>query len=144
LQEENEIPELSTFKLQENTSAETPVIPSFESIRPLSDRAIPETQMTFKTEVITENRPPRTELMARNKEREGRIREYTMRMKSPNGLNELENEPAYLRRKVTLDEGTHSSENTVSRTISKEVTDENGNTRIELRTNNPFLHDNVD
>ena len=144
LQEENEIPELSTFKLQENTTAETPVIPSFESIRPTSDRLIPETQMTFKQEVITENRPPRTELMARNKEREGRIREYTMRMKSPNGLNELENEPAYLRRKVTLDEGTHSSENTVSRTISREVTDENGNTRIELRTNNPFLHDNVD
>jgi len=144
LQEENEIPELSTFKLQENTTAEIPAIPNFESIRPLSDRAIPETQMTFKTEVVTENRPPRTELMARNKEREGRIREYTMRMKSPNGLNELENEPAYLRRKVTLDEGTHSSENTVSRTISREVTDENGNTRIELRTNNPFLHDNVD
>ena len=144
LQEETEIPELSRFKLQENTSAETPVIPSFESIRPNSDRLIPETQMTFKTEIVTENRPPRTELMARNKEREARIREYTMRMKSPNGLNELENEPAYLRRKVTLDEGTHSSENTVSRTISREVTDENGNTRIELRTNNPFLHDNVD
>jgi len=142
--QEPEIPELSTFKIQENTTAETPVIPSFESIRPLSDRAIPETQMTFKPEVVAENRPPRTELMARNKEREGRIREYTMRMKSPNGLNELENEPAYLRRKVTLDEGTHSSENTVSRTISREVTDENGNTRIELRTNNPFLHDNVD
>ncbi len=142
--QEPEIPELSTFKLQENTSAETPNIPSFESIRPTSERAIPETQMTFKQEVVSENRPPRTELMARNKEREGRIREYTMRMKSPNGLNELENEPAYLRRKVTLDEGNHSSENTVSRTISKEVTDENGNTRIELRTNNPFLHDNVD
>ena len=144
LQEENEIPELSTFKIQENTTAEIPAIPNFESIRPLSDRAIPETQMTFKTEAVTENRPPRAELMARNKEREGRIREYTMRMKSPNGLNELENEPAYLRRKVTLDEGSHSSENTVSRTISREVTDENGNTRIELRTNNPFLHDNVD
>jgi cell division protein FtsZ len=142
--QEPEIPELSKFKIQENTTAETPIIPSFESIRPLSDRAIPETQMTFKPEVVAENRPPRTELMARNKEREGRIREYTMRMKSPNGLNELENEPAYLRRKVTLDEGTHSSENTVSRTISREVTDENGNTRIELRTNNPFLHDNVD
>jgi hypothetical protein len=142
--QEPEIPELSTFKIQEHTAAETPVIPSFESIRQTSDREIPETQMTFKTEVVSENRPPRTELMARNKEREARIREYTMRMKSPNGLNELENEPAYMRRKVTLDEGTHSSENTVSRTISREVTDENGNTRIELRTNNPFLHDNVD
>ena len=97
-----------------------------------------------KPEVVSENRPPRTELMARNKEREARIREYTMRMKSPIGLNELESEPAFMRRKVTLDEGTHSSENTVSRTISREVTDENGNTRIELRTNNPFLHDNVD
>ena len=142
--EENEIPDLSIFKIQENTTAEIPVIPSFESIGQTSDRLIPETQMTFKPEVVAENRPPRTELMARNKEREARIREYTMRMKSPNGLNELENEPAYLRRKVTLDEGTHSSENTVSRTISREVTDENGNTRIELRTNNPFLHDNVD
>lgn len=142
--QEPEIPELTTFKLQENTHVETPNIPSFESIRPTEDRVIPEVQMSFKPEAVAENRPPRTELMARNKEREARIREYTMRMKSPSGLNELENEPAFMRRKVTLDEGTHSSENTVSRTISKEITDENGNTRIELRTNNPFLHDNVD
>jgi cell division protein FtsZ len=142
--EEPEIPELSTFKIQENTETETPFVPAFESIRPTSDREVLEVQMTFKQEVATENRPPRTELQARNKEREARIREYTMRMKSPNGLNELESEPAFMRRKVTLDEGNHSSENTVSRTISREVTDENGNTRIELRTNNPFLHDNVD
>jgi cell division protein FtsZ len=142
--DEPEIPELSTFKIQENTETETPFIPAFESIRPTSDHEVPEVQMTFKQEVATENRPPRTELQARNKEREARIREYTMRMKSPNGLNELESEPAFMRRKVTLDEGNHSSENTVSRTISREVTDENGNTRIELRTNNPFLHDNVD
>jgi len=142
--DEPEIPELSTFKIQENTETETPFVPAFESIRPTSDREVPEVQMTFKQEVATENRPPRTELQARNKEREARIREYTMRMKSPNGLNELESEPAFMRRKVTLDEGNHSSENTVSRTISREVTDENGNTRIELRTNNPFLHDNVD
>ena len=142
--DEPEIPELSTFKIQENTETETTFIPAFESIRPTSDREVPEVQMTFKQEVATENRPPRTELQARNKEREARIREYTMRMKSPSGLNELESEPAFMRRKVTLDEGNHSSENTVSRTISREVTDENGNTRIELRTNNPFLHDNVD
>ena len=142
--EEPAIPELSTFKIQEYTETETPFTPAFESIHPTSDREVPEVQMTFKQEVATENRPPRTELQARNKEREARIREYTMRMKSPSGLNELESEPAFMRRKVTLDEGNHSSENTVSRTISREVTDENGNTRIELRTNNPFLHDNVD
>ncbi len=142
--EEPAIPELSTFKIQEITETEASFTPAFESIRPTSDREIPEVQMTFKQEVTIENRPPRTELQARNKEREARIREYTMRMKSQTGLNELESEPAFMRRKVTLDEGNHSSENTVSRTISREVTDENGNTRIELRTNNPFLHDNVD
>ena len=142
--EEPAIPELSTFKIQEITETEASFTPAFESIRPTSDREIPEVQMTFKQEVAIENRPPRTELQARNKEREARIREYTMRMKSQTGLNELESEPAFMRRKVTLDEGNHSSENTVSRTISREVTDENGNTRIELRTNNPFLHDNVD
>jgi cell division protein FtsZ len=142
--EEPAIPELSTFKIQEITETEASFTPAFESIRSTSDREIPEVQMTFKQEVAIENRPPRTELQARNKEREARIREYTMRMKSQTGLNELESEPAFMRRKVTLDEGNHSSENTVSRTISREVTDENGNTRIELRTNNPFLHDNVD
>jgi len=142
--EEPAIPELSTFKIQEIPETEASFTPAFESIRPTSDREIPEVQMTFKQEVAIENRPPRTELQARNKEREARIREYTMRMKSQTGLNELESEPAFMRRKVTLDEGNHSSENTVSRTISREVTDENGNTRIELRTNNPFLHDNVD
>jgi cell division protein FtsZ len=143
---EPEIPELTTFKLKVNeTTSEEPVAPIMNMSRPVENEA-PAVSMTFKQEEqhLTEHRPPRTELMARNKEREARIREFTMRMKSPQGLNELESEPAFVRRKVALDETPHSSENTLSRTISKEVTDENGNVRIELRKNNPFLHDNVD
>lgn len=143
---EPEIPELTTFKLKVNeTTSEEPVAPIMNMSRP-AENEVAAVSMTFKQEEqhVAENRPPRTELMARNKEREARIREFTMRMKSPQGLNELESEPAFVRRKVALDETPHSSENTLSRTISKEVTDENGNVRIELRKNNPFLHDNVD
>jgi cell division protein FtsZ len=143
---EPEIPELTTFKLKVNeTTSEEPAAPVMNMSRP-AENEVAAVSMTFKQEEqhVAESRPPRTELMARNKEREARIREFTMRMKSPQGLNELESEPAFVRRKVALDETPHSSENTLSRTISKEVTDENGNVRIELRKNNPFLHDNVD
>ncbi len=89
------------------------------------------------------DRPSRTELISRNKEREMRIREFTIKLKTPSGLSELENEPAYARKKISLDSAPHSSESTVSRFSLNESTDENGNKRAELG-NNPFLHDNVD
>jgi len=142
-EEELDLPEISTFKMKEVEMPEA-VTPTFNTELPIDETHVTPAHVTFHAETVTENRPSRTELMQRNKERELRIREFTMRMKSPNGLNELENEPAFMRRKVNLEEGTHSSEVTVSRTISKEVTDADGNTRIELRTNNSFLHDNVD
>ena len=61
-------------------------------------------------------------------------------MKTPSGINDLENEPAYKRRKINLDEVTHSSENPISRfTLSN---DENG--KPKLNDDNSFLHDNVE
>ena len=77
----------------------------------------------------------------RNKERENRIREFTAKLKSPSGLADMENEPAYLRRKVTLDQGISSSDSSVSRFTLNESVDENGEKKEELRNNNPFLHD---
>jgi cell division protein FtsZ len=63
-----------------------------------------------------------------------------MKLRSKNGVQELENEPAYRRRAMPLEDVQHSSESQVSRfTLS---TDENGETG--LRSNNSFLHDNVD
>jgi cell division protein FtsZ len=52
----------------------------------------------------------------------------------------MENEPAYKRRNVSLDNVPHSSESQVSRFTLTE-TDEK---KIEIRPNNSFLHDNVD
>lgn len=78
----------------------------------------------------------------RASERLARIKELSAKLKTPSGLNDLESEPAYLRRNVTLNKTQHSSESNVSKysvNDDKENKDNNG-----LKSNNSFLHDNVD
>ena len=79
-----------------------------------------------------------------NRERLRNLRDISQRIKSPQGLTELEKEPAYKRRNVKLDQLAHSSDSEVSRYTLSEDRDENGNSRGGLRPNNPYLHDNVD
>ena len=75
----------------------------------------------------------------RNKERIARLKELSMKLRTPSGIHDLETEPAYLRKKQALDAAPHSSESQVSRYTLGE---ENGETQI--KANNSFLHDNVD
>ncbi len=56
------------------------------------------------------------------------------------GVEELESVPAYIRKGVNLEEKPHSSESEISRTSLVEEP----NKKPELRSNNSFLHDNVD
>ena len=73
-------------------------------------------------------------------ERIRRLKELSLKIKSPGGINDLEKEPAYKRRNISLDDTPHSSESNVSRyTLSED--DDN---KTNLRQNNSFLHDNVD
>ncbi|HLS37036.1 MAG TPA: hypothetical protein VK023_02080, partial [Sphingobacterium bovisgrunnientis] len=77
--------------------------------------------------------------LLKTKERILRLKELSMKLKSSNGLQELENEPAYKRKQKSLDDVPHSSDSQVSRfTLSFD----DGVT--EIRSNNSFLHDNVD
>lgn len=77
--------------------------------------------------------------LLKTKERILRLKELSMKLKSNTGLQELENEPAYKRKQKALDDVPHSSDSQVSRfTLSFDE----GNT--EIRSNNSFLHDNVD
>lgn len=77
------------------------------------------------------------------KERMARIREISAKLKTPSGLSDLENEPAYMRRNVQLEDTPHSSESSVSKyTLGEEG--EEGEKRTGLKDNNSFLHDNVD
>lgn len=80
------------------------------------------------------------EQMKKAQERILRLKELSLKLKTPSGLNELENEPAYKRRNVNLDNVPHSSESQVSRFALTETEDK----KIEIRPSNSFLHDNVD
>lgn len=79
------------------------------------------------------------EQLRKSKERILRLKDLSMKLRTSNGLQELENEPAYKRKQMSLQDIPHSSESQVSRfTLSSEE----GIT--EIRPNNSFLHDNVD
>ena len=72
-------------------------------------------------------------------ERVSRIQEYTAKLKKAEGIVEFENEPAFVRRNISIQQTTPSTEERFSRFGLSQ--DEDG--RVGLRTNN-FLHDNVD
>lgn len=82
------------------------------------------------------------ELQKRAAERREKMKNFNYKFinKVNHNIEEIEKEPAYKRMGVELDETTHSSEISQSRT-SLEVDDNND---IQFRSNNSFLHDNVD
>ncbi|MDB5120162.1 MAG: cell division protein FtsZ [Sphingobacteriales bacterium] len=79
------------------------------------------------------------EQLRKSKERILRLKDLSMKLRTSNGLQELENEPAYKRKQMALQQVPHSSESQVSRFT---LSNEDGVT--EIRPNNSFLHDNVD
>ncbi|MEJ5054771.1 cell division protein FtsZ [Sphingobacterium sp. MYb382] len=100
---------------------------SFFAKEPVAREVAPEREIDFEDQLL------------KTKERILRLKELSMKLKSSNGLQELENEPAYKRRQKSLDDVPHSSQSQVSRfTLSFD----DGET--EIRPNNSFLHDNVD
>lgn len=82
---------------------------------------------------------PEEEMYHNSRERIMRLREMNSRMSSPNGIADMEKQPAYMRRNVKLENTPSSLDSNVSRyTLS---VDEN---RPEIRVNNQFIHDRVD
>jgi cell division protein FtsZ len=140
--------EISVLKMQEDELAvDTPVGAdlgaSLTEIAFKSKEEATEVKMVHREQTLMPDRPNRSELNERNREREMRIREFTIKLKTPNGLSELENEPAYARKKIALENSAHSSDSNISRFSLNESVDDSGNRKVELREN-PFLHDNVD
>jgi cell division protein FtsZ len=102
-----------------------------------------QSNITFST-TITESQPTVENNAELTRMRIDRIRQNSLKMRTQQGLNDLENEPAYMRRNIELEEPKHSSESSLSRFSLKETEDENGIKRTGLSGNNSFLHDNVD
>ncbi|MBK8498782.1 MAG: cell division protein FtsZ [Flavobacteriales bacterium] len=80
----------------------------------------------------------------RVEERMNAMREMNMRLKSPASVAEYEREPAYIRKKVQINDQPQSTDSNISRYSLSESTDESGERRVELKRNNPYLHDKVD
>jgi cell division protein FtsZ len=69
-----------------------------------------------------------------------KLKDITFKLKSSEGLNELEKEPSFVRQNIKLDNVNYSTESNVSRYTLSEGDDK----KMEIKPNNSFLHDNVD
>jgi cell division protein FtsZ len=69
------------------------------------------------------------------------LKNLNITINNPQGLRDLEKEPAYIRRNKKLDDVPHSSEKQISRlSLFEDLV----SGKSEIKTNNSFLHDNVD
>jgi cell division protein FtsZ len=132
------------FNVQENVNEDVFQVLGFgEQEVSAEQRAVaPEASLNLK-EKATDS-IDRSSINQLQLERSDRIKQICMKLKSPGGLNSLEDEPAYMRKKVVLDNPPASNESQASRFGISETTDLNGEKRYGLSDNNPFLHDNVD
>ena len=80
------------------------------------------------------------QLQQRVHEREKKLRELSLKLKTPEGLKDVENEPAFIRRNVVLNKVPSSAESQVSH-YTLDVDQEN---KAKIKTKNSYLHDNVD
>jgi len=102
----------------------------------LDDEPVASTVTTQAEEMTKEE-----EMYKRSRERILRLKELNYKMSTPGGINDLEREPAYKRRNVTLENVPNSADSNISRlTLSMDDNDRNP----EIRANNSFLHDRVD
>ncbi|MUU78862.1 cell division protein FtsZ [Winogradskyella endarachnes] len=90
-------------------------------------------------EIDPMNSPISDLLIARADERRRKMKDFNYKFNTAK-IDEIEKEPAYKRQGVNLEDAQHSSETKASR--MSVGTDDNDD--IQLRSNNSFLHDNVD
>ena len=126
---EVEAPVVHVLELDEN---------DVEANRP--EEIIPELKDEKEVSQTPINHGVTAEQMAlRSRERMDRLRDISFKLRTPSGLTDLENEPAYKRRNIDLEEAAHSSDSEVAEYTLNEDNDNN----LGIKPNN-FLHDNVD
>lgn len=81
----------------------------------------------------------RDEIEKKSQERIQKLKDLSVKLRSPREIEEMEKTPAYIRRNVELPETKHSSDSAISRFTLSEGEDNKGEVR-----GNSFLHDNVD
>ena len=100
-----------------------------------------ENKQAIENKTLEEPEVEENDSIKKNSEaRVNKLKSMSMSFRNPGNLNELENQPAYMRKNVELKEPEHSSQSIVSRHTLGE--DSRSNTVI--KSDNSFLHDNVD
>ncbi|MDQ7918227.1 cell division protein FtsZ [Mesonia sp. MT50] len=86
------------------------------------------------------NNPISEDLIARAEERRARMKSFNYKFRNnQSSIDEIEKQPAYKRAGLDLDNSSPSQDKLSRTSISKDSNDE-----VSLRSNNSFLHDNVD
>lgn len=135
----NEVAPVQNEVVYEEPIAATPVsTPTSDVIRhTLDDETTPVAEKQEETRQVLSPE----EQQRKQQERMNRIHEFTARLKKADGIIQFENEPAYTRRSVNIDNGgNYSADSNASRYSVQPG--ENG--EVRLRSGNSFLHDNVD
>ncbi|WP_027127197.1 cell division protein FtsZ [Gelidibacter mesophilus] len=123
---------INKTKAKQQPKVEEDIVFEKKVVTPQEDTATPE-------EVDPLNSPISDMLKERADERRRKMKDFNYKFSSAK-VDEIEKEPAYKRQGVNLDQNRYSSDFNASR--MSVGTDENDD--IQLRSNNSFLHDNVD
>jgi len=100
----------------------------------------PEKEVSDDEPVDPLNSPISKLLSDRTEERKKKMKEFNYKFRnSTSKIDDIENQPAYKRMGIELDETEDSSDSNISRTSVNTDDDD-----VDLRSNNSFLHDNVD
>lgn len=132
---------LFTFEISNSSSSEVNASATHaeKSVSPVAEKTKQpgfEFLKAFKTSNNNNLETKQSEIAV---DRMQKLEQISLKIQTPEGLAELERQPAYIRRNVELHEPSASSETEISRyTLSK---NDNG---VEIKQNNTFLHDNVD
>lgn len=130
-----------------NMEIKRPNIAIEKTVFPIESSKSGESKVTKIGEVHLNSQPPISDEEAKRRAQEKiqKLRELSFKIKTPGGLAELENEPAYKRKNVMLKDIPHSSESEISRFTLGTETDKDGtNNPPSLRPDNSFLHDKPD
>ncbi|GGI56711.1 cell division protein FtsZ [Winogradskyella haliclonae] len=131
--------DFSTSQTGTSTQAKTEKEVNEEIVFEKKTLPVEEIDEEVSGEIDPMNSPISEILKARADERRKKMKDFNYKFNNAK-IDEIEKEPAYKRQGVNLEDTQHSSETNASR--MSVGTDDNDD--IQLRSNNSFLHDNVD
>lgn len=96
-----------------------------------------------ESEIAVETK--KSEIQKKLQESRERMKERRMESsKIKDNIDEIENEPAYKRKNLKIDQPVHSKDSKDSKVSKYSLEDDNDEDGARLKSNNSYLHDNVD